>query len=155
MSHVMVTCPPPRHLLPVNGCPWCLTLVPSGWGWSLCRRLLLAACGRRRLLSWWSLLWLRVFWNYWISPFFFPDRRYDSRATCPALPPVRRLSFVLGIFSFWLGFGLCLEILWAPGGCRLASCGPHCGRESVRVLASLIGSSTSGVRHLSRICSSI
>ena len=82
---------------------------------------------------------------------FFPDRRYVPKAPCPALPPVRRLSFVLGDISFWLGFGLCLGILLAPCGCRRACCGPHCGRESERVLASLLGSSPSGVRHLSRI----
>ena len=29
------------------GCPWCLTLDPSRWGWSLCRRLLLAPCSCR------------------------------------------------------------------------------------------------------------
>ena len=56
---------------------------------------------------------------------------------------------MLGIISFWLGFGLCLKILFAPCGCRRAYCGPHCGRESARVLASLFGSSPSGVRHLS------
>ena len=33
--------------------------------------------------------------------------------------------------------------------------GPHCGRESSRVLSSLLGSSLSGVRHLSRVCSSV
>ena len=104
----MVPCPPPRPLSPVYGCPWCLTLVPSGWGWSLCQRLLLAPCSHRRLLSWWSSLWLRVFGCSWISPWFFHGRRYDSRATCAALPPVSRLSFVLGGFSFGLGFGLCL-----------------------------------------------
>ena len=93
--------------------------------------------------------------GYWISPLFFPDHRDDSRTTCTALPPVRRLSFVLGNFSLWLGFGLCLKILFAPCGCRRAYCGPHCGRESARVLASLFGSSPSGVRHLSRVCSSV
>ena len=111
-------------------------------------------CSRRRILSWWSSLWLRVFGSSWISPLFFPDHRYDSRATCTALPPVRRLSFVLGNFSFGLGFGLCLKILLSPCGCRRAYSGPHCGRESARVLSSLIGSSPSGVRHLSRVCSS-
>ena len=39
--------------------------------------------------------------------------------------------------------------------CRCAYCGPHCGRESARVLTSLIGSSPSGVCHLSRVCSSV
>ena len=112
-------------------------------------------CSRRRILSWWSSLWLRVFGSYWISPLFFPDCRYASKATCTALPPVHRLSFVLGNISFWLGFGLCLKILFAPCGCRRAYCGPRCGRESARVLASLIGSSPSGVRHLSRACSSV
>ena len=85
----------------------------------------------------------------------FPGRRLASRSTCSALPPVSRLSFVLGEFSFWLGFGLCLTILLAPCGCRRTYCGPHCGSESARVLASLIGPSPSGVRHLSRVCSSV
>ena len=58
-------------------------------------------------------------------------------------------------FSFWLGFSLCLMILLAPWGCRRAYCGPHCGCESARVLASLLGPSPSGVRHLSRVCSSV
>ena len=58
---------------------------------------------------------------------------------------------MLGVISFWLGFGLCLGILSAPCGYRSACCGPHCGRESVRVLASLLGSYPSGVRHLSRV----
>ena len=56
-----MACPPPRHLLSVSGVPWCLTLDPSGWGWSLCQRLLFAPCSRLRFLSWWSSLWLRVF----------------------------------------------------------------------------------------------
>ena len=85
----------------------------------------------------------------------FHDRRYDSRAACFALPPVSRLSVVLGEFYFWLGFGLCLTILLAPWGCRIAYCGPHCGSESARVLASLLGPSPSGVRHLSRVCPSV
>ena len=72
-------------------------------------------------------------------------------ATCPALPPVRRLSFVLGVISFWLGFGLCLGILLEPCGFRHAYCGAHCDRESVRVLASPLGSYPSRVRHLSRV----
>ena len=145
----MVTCSPPRPLLRVWGCSWRLTLDPAGWGWSLCQRFLFAPCSSWRLLSWWSSLRLRVFGCYWSSPLCFHVRRYDSRATCSALPPVSRLSFVLGEFSFWLGFGLCLTILLAPWGCRRAYCGPHCGRESARVLASLLGPSPSGVRYLS------
>ena len=151
----MVTCSPPRPLLRVWGCPWSLTLVPTGWGSSLCRRLLFAPCSRWRLLSGWSSLRLRVFRGYWISPLCSHDRRYDSRSTCSALPPVSRLSFVLGEFSLWLGFGLCLTILWVPWGCWRAYCGPHCGSESARVLTSLLGPSSSGVRHLSRVCSSV
>ena len=88
--------------------------------------------------------------GYWISPLFFPDRRYDSWATCNALPPVCRLSFVLGNVSSWLGFSLGLLIL-SPCGYRRAYCGPHCSREYARVLASLVGSSPSGVRNLSRV----
>ena len=99
---------------------------------------------------WWSSLWQRVFGSSWISPWFFPDRRYGYKATCFALDPVRRLSFVLGPISFWMGFALCLWILFAPCGCWRAYCGPHCGHEFARVLASLSGSSPSGVRHLSR-----
>ena len=38
---------------------------------------------------------LRGFWDP-----SFPARRYASMATCPALPTVRRLSFVLGVLSF-------------------------------------------------------
>ena len=85
----------------------------------------------------------------------FHGRRLDSWATSSALPPVSRLSFVLGGFSFWLGFGLYLTILLAPWGCWRAYCGPHCGSESARVLASLLGPSPSGVRHLSSVCSSV
>ena len=32
LSHVMVTCSPPRPLLRAWGCPWRLTLDPAGWG---------------------------------------------------------------------------------------------------------------------------
>ena len=94
---------------------------------------------------------LRVFGGSGIPPLFFPARRYAFMTTCPALPPVRRLSFVLGVISLRLGFDLCLGILLAPCGCRRAYCGPHCDYESVRVLASLLGSSPFGVRHLSRV----
>ena len=103
----------------------------------------------------WSSLWQRVFGSSWISPLFFPDRRFGYKATCIALAPVCRLSFVLGPISFWMGFALCLRILFAPCGCQRAYCGPHCGRESARVIASLLGSSPSGVQHLSRVCSSV
>ena len=116
--------------------------------------LLFAPCSCWRLLSGWSSLRLRVLGGYWISPLCSLDRRYDSRSTCSALPHVSRLSFVLGEFS-WLGFGLCLAILLAPWGCRHAYCGPHCGSESARVLPSLLGPSPLGVRHLSRVCSSV
>ena len=133
-------------MIPVYGGPWCLTLDPSGWGWSLCRRLLLAPCSRRRILSWLSSLGLRVFGSYCISPLCFPDCRYAFKATCAALPPASRLSFVLRNISFWLGFGRCLIFLFAPCGCRRAYCGPHCGSESARVLASLFGTSPSGVQ---------
>ena len=151
----MVTCLPPRPLLRVWACPWRLTLDPDGWGWSLYQRLLFAPCSRWRLLSSWSSLRLRVFGGYWIYPLCFHGRRLASRATCSALPPVSRLSLVLREFSFWLGFGLCLTILLAPWGCRGAYCGPHCGGESARLLASLLGSSPSGVLHLFRVCSSV
>ena len=143
LSHVMGTC-----------CPWRLPLVASRWGSSLCQRLLFAPCSRRRLLSWLSSLRLRVFRSFWISPLYFPDCGFAYMATCAALH-VSRFSFVLGEFSFWLGFGLCLTILLAPWGYRRAYCGPHCGRESARVLASLLGPSPSGVRQLSRVCSSV
>ena len=75
----------------------------------------------------------------------------------PALPFLLSAGclFVLGNISLWLGFGLCLKILFVPCGCPCTYCGPHCGRESARVVASLIGSSPSGVRHLSRVCSSV
>ena len=85
----------------------------------------------------------------------------DLGFVCPRLrllifgSSIYRLSFVLGEFSFWLGFGLCLTILLVPWGCRRAYRGPHCGCESARVLASLLGPSPSGVRHLSRVCSSV
>ena len=90
----------------------------------------------------------------WISPLCFPVCRYAYKATCAELPHVSGLSFVLGNISFWLGFGRCLIFLFAPCGCRRTYCGPHCGSESARVLVSL-GSSLSGVRHLSHVCSSV
>ena len=113
-----------------------------------------AAAGAGRILSWLSSLRLRVFGSSWISPLCFPVCRYAYKATCTALPHVSGLSFVLGNIS-WLGFSRCLIFLFALYGCRRAYCGPHCGSESARVLVSLIGSSPSGVRHLSRVCSSV
>ena len=98
---------------------------------------------------------LRVLGGSGIPPLFFSARRYASMTTCPALPPVRRLSFVLGVISLWLGFSLFLGILLAPCGCQCAYCGPHCDCESVRVLASFLSSSPSGVRHLSRVLFSV
>ena len=146
LSHVMVSC----RLYDTCSRTKVVLGVPSVWGSSLYRWLLSAPCSRRRILSGWSPLRLRVFGSYWISPLFFPDHRYASKATCTALPPVCRWSFMLRNLSFWLGLGRCLMILFAPCGCRRTYCGPHCSRESARVLASLIGSSPSGVRHLSR-----
>ena len=113
---------------------------------NLCRRLLLAPCNRRRILSWLSSLRLRVFGSSWISPLCFPFCRYAYMATYAALPHVSGWSFVLGNISFWLGFGRCLIFLFAPCGCRRTYCGPHCCSESARVLVSLIDSSPSGVR---------
>ena len=40
------------------------------------------------------------FGGSWFSPLCSPDRRSASRSTCPALPPVSRLSFGFGDFSF-------------------------------------------------------
>ena len=81
-----------------------LSLVPyprsCQLGSSLGRRLLFAPCSYWRLLSGWSSLKLRVFGCYWISPLCSTDHRSASRPTCSALPPVSRLSFVLGDFSF-------------------------------------------------------
>ena len=82
-----------------------------------------------------------------------PSVRFQVHLHCTS--SCLQVVFCAWNFSFWLGFGLCLTILLAPCGCRRTSCGPHCGREAARVLASLIGSSPSGVRHLSRVCSSV
>ena len=75
---------------------------------------------------------------------FFPACGYASMTTRAALAPVLRLSLVLGSISFWMGFALCLRILFSACGCRRAYCGPHCCRESARVLTSLLGSSLQG-----------
>ena len=90
-----------------------------------------------------------------IHPLFFPASGYASMPTCFALAPVRRLSLVLGPISFWMGFAPYLRILFAPCGCRRTYCGPHCARESERVLASILGSSPSWVSHRFRVCYSV
>ena len=84
-----------------------------------------------------------------------PGHRSASRSPCSALPPVSRLFFGLGPFSFGWGFGLCLTILLATFGCRCACCDLSSGCESARVLPSLLGPSPSGVCHLSHVCSSV
>ena len=59
--------------------------------------------------------------------------------TLPRPPALRFLlsaGCLLCLDISWLGFGLCLRILFAPCGCRHSYCGPHCGRMSARVLAS-------------------
>ena len=48
----------------------------------------------------WSSLKLRVLGGSWFSPLCSPGRRSASRSTCSALPPVSRLFFGLGVFSF-------------------------------------------------------
>ena len=45
---------------------------------------------------------------------FFPGRWYGFVTTCITLDPVRRLSTGLGPISFWMGFALCLQFLFAP-----------------------------------------
>ena len=81
-----------------------LSLVPcptsAGWGLYLDRFLSFAPCNRWRPFSGWSSLQLRVLGGSWFSPLCSPGRRSTSRSTCSALPPVSRLSFRLGDFSF-------------------------------------------------------
>ena len=133
----MVTCPPPITLAPGLR----LSLVPYPRSFRMGLEPLSEAPLSALQLPAHSFLVVLAeaasLREFLVSPLFFPDRGYASKATCTALPPVRRLSFVLGNISFWLGFGLCLRILFAPCGCQRAYCGPHCGRESARVLASL------------------
>ena len=75
---------------------------------------------------------------------------YLASLAVGTIPGPPALHFLLSAGCL-LDFGLCLTILLAPWGFWRAYCGPHCGRESARVLASLLGPSPSGVRHLSRV----
>ena len=87
-------------LLGVWGCLWYPALISAGWGWCLGRWLSFAPCSCCCPLSGCSSLRLRVLGGSWFSPLCSPNRRSASRSTCPALPPVSRLSFRLGDFSF-------------------------------------------------------
>ena len=109
-------------LLRVYGCRWYPTLVSAGWGLCLGRWLSFAACSRWHLLSGWSSLPLRVLGGSWCFPLCSPDRGSASRSTCSTLPPVSRLSFGLGVFSFGWGLGLCLPFILVHWGCRRTYC---------------------------------
>ena len=146
---------PPRPLLRVWGFLGYPALLSAGWGFVPQSVARLAPCSSWRLLTGWSSLTLRVLGGSWFSPLCSPGRRSASRPTCSALPPVSRLFFGLGAFSFGCDFSLCLTILLATCSCRCACCDPPCGGESARVLPSLLGPSPSGVCHLSRVCSSV
>ena len=91
---------PPRPLLGVWGCLSYPTLFSAGWGWCLGRCLSFAPCSRWCPLSGCTSLRLRVLGDSWFSPLCSPDSRSASRFTYPDLPPVSRLSFRLGDFSF-------------------------------------------------------
>ena len=91
---------PPRPLLRVWGCLWYPALLSAGWGLCIGRWLSFALCSLCCPLSGWSSLWLRVLGGSWFSPLGSPGRRSASRSSCSALPPVSRLSFGLGDFSF-------------------------------------------------------
>ena len=91
---------PPRPLLGVWGCLSYPALFSAGWGRCLGRWVSFAPCYRRCPISGCTSLWLRVFGDSWFSPLCSPDRRSASRFTYPDLPPVGRLSFRLGDFSF-------------------------------------------------------
>ena len=111
---------PPRPFRGVWGCLSYPILFSAGWG----RWLSFAPCCRWCPISGCTSLWLRVFGDSWFSPLCSPDRRSASRFTCPVLPPVGRLSFRLGVFSFGWGFRLFLSVLLAPWGCRCTCCLP-------------------------------
>ena len=146
---------PPWPLLRVWGCLGYPALLSADWGFVPRSVARLAPCSHWRPLTGWSSLKLRVLGGSWFSPLCSPGRKSASGSTCSALPPVSRLFFGLGAFSFGWGFGLCLTILLATCGYRCACCDPPCGCESARVLPSLLGPSPSGVCHLSRVCSSV
>ena len=91
---------PPRSLLRVWGCLGYPALLSAGWGFVPRSVAWLAPCSRWRPLTRWSSLKLRVLGGSWFSPLCSHGRRSASRSTCSALPPVSRLSFGLGAFSF-------------------------------------------------------
>ena len=105
------------HLYATSGCHWCLALYAYGWASSLCLRPLFAPCRYRRV-SWWSSLRPRVLGCSWLSPVFFPIRWYGYMTTCIALDLVRRLSFLLGPISFWMGFDPLSEASLRACRCR-------------------------------------
>ena len=141
----------PRPLLRVWGCVGYPALLSAGWGFVPRSVAQLAPCSRLHPLTRWSSLRLRVLGGSWFSPLCSPGHRSASRSTCSALPPVS------GLF-FW-AWRLLLRVrlrplpddslgtLWLPQ--RLLC--PPCGCESARVLPSLLGPSSSGVCHLSRV----
>ena len=91
---------PPRPLLRVWGCLGYPALLSASWGFVPRSVARLAPCSRWRPLTGWSSLKLRVLGGSWFSPLCSPGRRSASRSTCSALPPVSRLFFGLGAFSF-------------------------------------------------------
>ena len=91
---------PPRPLLRVWGCLGYPALLSAGWGIVPRSVARLVPCSRWRPLTGWSSLKLRVLGGSWFSPLCSPGCRSASRSTCSALPPVSRLFFGLGAFSF-------------------------------------------------------
>ena len=104
---------PPRPLLGVWGCLSYPIFFSAGWGRCLGRWLSFAPCCRWCPISGCTSLWLRVFGDFGFSLLCSPDRRSASGFTYPDLPPVGRLSFRLGDFSFGWGFCLFLSVLLA------------------------------------------
>ena len=91
---------PPRPFLLVWGCLGYPALLSAGWGFVPRLVAQLAPCSCWRRLTGWSSLQLRVLGGSWFSPLCSPGRRSASQSTCSALPPLSRLSFGLGDFSF-------------------------------------------------------